>query len=120
MQEAGHQVHPVTLPGQGDGAMTATLDDQLAAVVAADARPDRVAKVALIDRFPWADGQPYADFLPTQGRFLHFPGWQSFAGPDSDDMDEDVRASMEAGAIPVPEGVTKAHVRGLSRVDRGR
>ena len=134
LEAHGHHVQAVTLPGQGDGATTATLDDQLAAVVAAidkskdaplvvghsascslawmaaDARPDRVAKVALIGAFPWAHGEPYADFMPTEGGFLMFPGWQNFEGPDSADMDEEMRTTMEAGAIPVPEGVTKAPV----------
>ncbi|MEV6851952.1 alpha/beta fold hydrolase, partial [Actinoplanes sp. NPDC051411] len=37
---------PVTLPGQGDGNASATLEDQVTAVVAAvDAAPDRVVVV---------------------------------------------------------------------------
>ncbi len=134
LEKHGHQVHPVTLPGQGDGATIATLDDQLAAVVtaidnsgdaplvvghsaactlawlAADARPDRVARVALIGAFPTSDGEAYADFLPTQDGVMPFPGWEPFAGPDSDDLDEQMRAGMQERAIPVPEGVTKAPV----------
>src|SRR5688572_27474054 len=107
LEELGHHPVPVTLPGQGDGATAATLDDQVAAVLAAvdagsgrpmvvghsaagtlawlaaDARPERVAKVALIGGFPGEDGQPYADFFqPTDG-VVPFPGWAPFEGPDS-------------------------------------
>ncbi|XIE80716.1 alpha/beta fold hydrolase [Streptomyces sp. SBR177] len=80
----GHRPVPLTLPGQGDGAVGATLDDQVAAVVAAvdaaagkpfvvghsaaaslawaaaDARPGRIAGVAVIGGFPASDGRPYA------------------------------------------------------------
>src|SRR5215813_7398176 len=76
----GHRPVPITLPGQGDGSTSATLDDQVAAVLSAvdsaaakplvvghsaactlawmagDARPDRVSKVVLIGGFPTSDG----------------------------------------------------------------
>ena len=35
LEKLGHRAVPVTLPGQGDGSTTATLDDQVAAVLAA-------------------------------------------------------------------------------------
>jgi len=131
----GHRPVPLTLPGQGAGSASATLDDQVAAVLAAvdsmsekpmvvghsaactlawlaaDARPEKVAKVALIGGFPAADGKPYADFFePTDG-VVPFPGWGPFEGPDSADLDEEARRSFAAAAIPVPEGVTKGVVR---------
>ncbi|MBO3743124.1 alpha/beta fold hydrolase [Actinoplanes flavus] len=125
----------VTLPGQGDGNTSATLDDQLAAVLAAvdaepgpvvvvghsgscslawmtaDARPEKVAKVVLIGGFPWADGQQYFPFIPPTDGAVRFPGWEAFEGPDSADIDEQTRAAFAAAAIPVPEGVTGATVR---------
>ncbi|MGB3257339.1 MAG: alpha/beta fold hydrolase [Ornithinimicrobium sp.] len=134
LQGRGHRVHPVTLPGQGDGAASATLEDQLVAVLkvvdatpgppmvvghsaactlawmAADARASRVAQVVLIGGFPSSDGEAYADFFPTQSGAMAFPGWEPFAGPDSDDLDAQMRRTMEVGAISVPEGVTKALV----------
>jgi pimeloyl-ACP methyl ester carboxylesterase len=134
LEERGHRPVPVTLPGQGDGATSATLDDQVAAVlaavdaadgpslvvghsaactlawVAADARPERVAKVALIGGFPGEDGQPYADFFePTDGA-VPFPGWEPFEGPDSADLDEEARKRIAVGMVPVPEGVTRGTV----------
>jgi pimeloyl-ACP methyl ester carboxylesterase len=79
--------------------------------LAADARPERVAKVALIGGFPSADGEAYADFFPSQGGVMPFPGWEPFEGPDSADLDEGSRRSIAQAAIPVPEGVAKGTVR---------
>ncbi len=135
LADLGHRPVPLTLPGQGDGATSATLDDQLAAVLAAvdsasekpmvvghsaactlawlaaDARPEKVAGVALIGGFPSADGEPYADFFEVKDGVMPFPGWDPFDGPDSADLDEETRCRFAAAAIPVPEGVTKGVVR---------
>lgn len=137
LRQRGHRPVPVTLPGQGDGNTAATLSDQVAAVVAAvdaadgrpmvvghsaacglawlaaDARPDRIAAVALIGGFPSADGETYADFFPIAGGAMPFPGWGPFEGPDSADLDEAARQAMATAAIPVPEGVARGVV-GLS------
>jgi pimeloyl-ACP methyl ester carboxylesterase len=135
LEELGHHPVPLTLPGQGDGSASATLDDQVAAVLAAvdsasgkpmvvghsaacslawlaaDARPEKVAKVALIGGFPTADGQPYADFFELKDGAMPFPGWGPFEGPDSADLDEEARRSIASATIPVPAGVTKGVVR---------
>lgn len=135
LEARGHRPVPLTLPGQGDGAATATLDDQVATVLAAidaspgrpmvvghsaactlawlavDARPEKVAKLALIGGFPSADGETYADFFPTREGGMPFPGWGPFAGPDSADLDEQARERFVAEAIAVPEGVSKGTVR---------
>ena len=130
LEALGHCPVPLTLPGQGDGSKSATLGDQVAAVLAAvdassgkpmvvghsaactlawlaaDARPEKVAKVALIGGFPSADGKPYADFFEMKDGVMPFPGWGPFEGPDSADLDEEARRSIASAAIPVPEGVT--------------
>lgn len=135
LEALGHRPVPLTLPGQGDGSASATLDDQVAAVLAAvdaasgkpvvvghsaaatlawlaaDARPERVAKVVLIGGFPTADGQPYADFFQPKDGVMPFPGWGPFEGPDSADLDEETRDRIASAAISVPEGVTKGVVR---------
>ena len=135
LEELGHRPVPLTLPGQGDGSASATLDDQVRAVLAAidsssgkpmvvghsaactlawlaaDARPEKVAKVALIGGFPSTDGEPYADFFELRDGVMPFPGWDRFEGPDSADLGEEVRRSIASAAIPVPEGVTKGVVR---------
>lgn len=128
LTELGHRPVPLTLPGS-------TLEDQAAALsaavdaapdkplvvghsaactlawLAADARPERVAKVALIGGFPTLDGKPYADFFPITDGLMPFPGWEPFEGPDSADLDENARRTMAAAAIPVPEGVANGVVR---------
>src|SRR5690606_1187932 len=131
----GHRPVPLTLPGQGDGSPSATLDDQVGAVVravgsaagrpmvvghsaactlawlAADARPERVAKVVLIGGFPSADGQRYADFFePTDG-MVPFPGGEPFERPYAADLDEQARRRVAARMTPVPEAVTRGVVR---------
>jgi pimeloyl-ACP methyl ester carboxylesterase len=134
LEAPGHRPVPVTLPGQGDGRRSATLDEQVAAVLAAidaspgkplvvghsaactlawlaaDARPEKVAKVALIGGFPSSGGQPYFGGFETTDGVLPFPGWGPFEGPDSADLDEDTKRRIAAAAIPVPEGVTKGVV----------
>ena len=135
LEALGHRPVPLTLPGQGDGAASATLDDQVAAVLAAvdsasgkpmvvghsaactlawlatDARPEKVARVALIGGFPATDGDTYADLFELEDGAMPFPGWGPFEGPDSADLDEEARRSIATTAIPVPEGVTKGVVR---------
>ncbi len=131
----GHRGVPVMLPGQGDGNTAATLADQLAAVLAAvdaaagrpmvvghsaacslawlaaDARPGKVSKVALIGGFPSADGQPYFDGFPIRDGAMPFPGWDEFEGPDSADLDGAAKQAIASAAIPVPEGVTRGVIR---------
>ncbi|MEH1129677.1 alpha/beta fold hydrolase [Micromonospora sp. CPCC 206061] len=135
LEALGHRPVPLTLPSQGDGSTSATLDDQIAAVIAAvdqaagkvmlvghsaactlawlaaDARPETVAKVVLIGGWPSSDGEPYADFFEYEDGVMPFPGWAKFEGPDSADLDEATRRSFASAAIPVPEGVTRAVVR---------
>lgn len=134
LEALGHRPVPLTLPGQGDGTRSATLYEQVVAVLAAidassgkplvvghsaagtlawlaaDARPEKVAKVALIGGFPSSDGQPYFGGFEIKDGVLPFPGWGPFEGPDSADLDEDTKRRIAAAAIPVPEGVTKGVV----------
>jgi pimeloyl-ACP methyl ester carboxylesterase len=126
---------PISLPGQGDGDTSATLEDQVAAVLAAvdsasgrplvvghsaacslawlaaDARPEEVAGVVLIGGFPPTDGDTYADFFEPVEGVMPFPGWDPFEGPDSADLDEEARRRFAAATVPVPVGVTRGVVR---------
>ncbi len=135
LRDLGHRPVALFVPGQGAPPATATLEDQLEVVVAAvdaadgpvmvvghsaaatlawmaaDARPDKVARVVLIGGFPSGDGQAYVDFLPVVDGVMPFPGWKSFEGPDSADLDEQQRVAFAARTIPVPEGVVKGIVR---------
>jgi pimeloyl-ACP methyl ester carboxylesterase len=135
LEPLGHRAVPLTLPGQGTGSASSTLDDQVAAVLdavdsaleksvvvghsaactlawlAADARPDKVAKIVLIGGFPSTDGAAYADFFEVKDGVMPFPGWGPFEGPDSADLDEATMRAIESAAIPVPEAVAKGVVR---------
>ncbi len=129
LEARGHRGVPIQLPGQGDGSTSATLDDQLAAVVdaidaaegkvvvaghsaactlawlATDARPEKVARVALIGGFPGDDGDKYSAFFDIQDGAMPFPGWDPFEGPDAADLDQETRQRIADAAIPVPEAV---------------
>lgn len=135
LESLGHRAVALTLPGQGDGCPSAGFDDQVQAVLAAvdrasgrvvvvghsaactlawmaaDARPEKVAKVVLIGGFPCTDGETYADVFEAEDGFMEFPGWGPFEGPDAADLDEDTRRRIAAAAIPVPEQVTMGIVR---------
>lgn len=135
LRELGHRPVPLTLPGQGDGRDDATLDDQVAAVLAAvdaaegrplvvghsaaatlawlaaDARPERVSGVVLVGGWPKADGELYADFFEPIDGAVPFPGWAPFEGPDSADLDQEARRRFEEATVPVPERVSRGVVR---------
>jgi pimeloyl-ACP methyl ester carboxylesterase len=130
LEGLGHRPIPLTLPGQGDENADATFEDQVAAVlaavdaaggptlvvghsaasalawVAADARPEKVARVVLIGGMPSPDGETYFGFFEPVEGVVPFPGWEPFEGPDSDDMSPQQKASVAAGAIAVPAAVT--------------
>ncbi|MCD4534335.1 alpha/beta hydrolase [Nocardioides sp. cx-169] len=138
LEARGHRPVPLTLPGQGDGDTTATLEEQADAVVAAvdavglagglplvvghsaactlawlaaDRRPERIAATALIGGFPVEHGQEYFSFLePTDG-LLAFPGWEPFEGRDTADLDGAARARIAPTLVDVPEAVVKGTVR---------
>ena len=135
LTELGHRPVPVALPGQGDGDTSATLADQVTAVLAAvdaasgkplvvghsaacslawlaaDARPEQVAGVVLIGGFPPVDGETYADFFEPVEGVMAFPGWEPFEGPDAADLDDPARRRFADAAVAVPSGVTKGVVR---------
>lgn len=136
----GHNPIPVKLPGVDDRSTSATLDDQLTAVLAAvdraerpvvvghsaactlawmaaDRRPEAIESVLLIGGFPAGDGEPYADFFPIEDGVMPFPGWDPFEGPDAADLSEEQRNRMAAGSVPVAEGVAKGIV-GLGNPQR--
>lgn len=141
LRDAGHNPIVVALPGQGDGRTDATLDDQVDAVLAAvdsagapalvvghsaaatlawlaaDRRPDRVAKVVFIGGMPTAHGELYAPWFEADGDAIPFVGWEAFEGPDSADLTEAQKADVTASAQPVPVGVAQGIVR-YERADR--
>ncbi len=134
LRKLGDNPIPVALPGTDDHSITATLEDQIEAAIAAvdsagrpvvvghsaactlawlvaDRRPDTIHSVVMIGGFPSSDGEAYADFFDVADGVMAFPGWDKFEGPDSDDIPQDMRNLIEARAVPVPEGVARATVR---------
>ena len=133
LQHLGHRPIAVALPGADHGDSSATLADQLDAVLtavdttdralvvghsaactlawlAADRRPDAVGRVILIGGFPAADGSAYADFFPAVDGVVPFPGWEPFEGADAADLDDSARARIASDAIAVPAGVATGTV----------
>lgn len=134
LRNAGHHPRPLALPGADDGSVTATLDDQVAAALAAvdaadrpvvvghsaasslawivaDRRPDAIDRAVMVGGFPGNDGESYADLFETVDGVMPFPGWGPFEGPDSADLDDETKERIAAGSRPVPEGVSKGVVR---------
>ncbi|HTJ71051.1 MAG TPA: alpha/beta hydrolase [Actinospica sp.] len=80
--------------------------------LAADRRPEKVAKIALIGGFPSSDGKLFADFFDIKDGAMPFPGWEPFEEDGSAaDLDAAARSAFEAAAIPVPEAVAHGVVR---------
>ena len=138
LEKAGHRVQALTLPGLESMAAdrsTVTLQDHVDSVVAAidgsdapvllvghsaaatlafcavDARPDRVARVLYVGGFPGSDGEPFMDGLEADGDGVPFPGWERFEGPDSADIDEQMRRELLDRFLPTPVGVITGIVR---------
>lgn len=134
LEGAGHRVHAPTLPGYGPGDSTDVgLQDHVDAVVriideapgdvvlvghsaggavawgAADARPDRVARVIFVDAFPPPAGFAVNEELPAVDGLVPFPEDRAeyFADVEFQDFTDDQLADFIARAIPVPERVAK-------------
>ena len=128
LERAGHRAFPLTLPGVGAPAAIAEgigIAEWVAAVVAeidaaqhpvalvghsgggnvvwgaADARPDKVARVIFVDTVPPAPGMGISEFDAVDG-VVPFPGWRAFDEPDVRDLDEPTRARIAAQAQSVP------------------
>jgi len=133
LEDAGQRPVPVTLPGMGSvdaDRSTISLADHVAAVVeaidaapgdqvvlvghsagagivyaAADARPDRVARLILVGGFPAADGSPLLNGYEPEGAELPLPEWTEFDDADLRDLGEGGMAAFRAYAVPSPAGV---------------
>ncbi|MGO4454168.1 alpha/beta fold hydrolase [Arthrobacter sp. RAF14] len=126
---AGHRPHPVTLPGVGAPAAESdslTIDDWVAATVtqidaldgpvvlvghsgggnvvwgAADARPDKVSRVILVDTAVPPPGAMISEFAVVDG-VIPFPGWDFFDEEEVHDLTPEVRerAAKDTFSVPV-------------------
>jgi pimeloyl-ACP methyl ester carboxylesterase len=132
LQKAGHRTHALTLPGMESkdaDRSEITLRDHVDAVVrmidsigpadgkvvlvghsgggaiahaAADARPERVARVVYVDSGPLGAGGVINDEMPTENGEIPLPDWSVFDDADLVDLDEELRAAFRARAIPEP------------------
>jgi pimeloyl-ACP methyl ester carboxylesterase len=134
LQNAGHNVHALTLPGLESREADRTgigLRDHVDAVVAvvdslpdrvvlaghsgggaiahavADARPDRIARVIYVDSIPLGHDGVINDELPVVNGDVPLPEWSVFEKEDLVDLDESMRARFRAIAIPQPVGVAR-------------
>ncbi len=137
LDSAGHRTHPLTLPGLGSrhaDRSAITLRDHVDAVIAvidsieqslgpvvlvghsrggaivhaaADARPDRVARVIYVDCWPTGPGGGGADGYPAVNGEIPLPEWSLFDDEDLVDLNDDLRAAFRARAVPTPEHVAK-------------
>lgn len=129
---AGHRVHPLTLPGleakdssrsgiglrQHIDAVVKAIDDVGGPVVlvghsgggaiiygALDQRPDKVLRAIYVDSGPLGDGGHINDELPSDGDDIPLPAWEVFEEEDLIGLDDELRATFIARAIPQPKGV---------------
>lgn len=121
---AGHRPHALTMPGVGGPPSDIGIDDWVEAVVAkvdelggpvivvghsgggnvawaaADARPEKVARVVFVDTVPPAPGRGISDFEVVDG-VVPFPGWDFFPEEDVHDLD----AQTRAGTAPLMKSI---------------
>lgn len=133
LEAAGHRPHPLTMPGVGlpgpqvgdigiaawVAAVVAEVDAVPGPVTlvghsgggnvvwgAADARPDRVARVVLVDTVPPPAGMGISEFEVVDG-VVPFPGWAGFDEEgEAFDLDGPTRARIEQAAQSVPPRTT--------------
>lgn len=131
LTDAGHRVDAVTLPGVGEPAATSAdigMADWIDAITsridaidgdvvlighsgggnvawgAADARPDRVARVIFVDTIPPAPGRGISEFEIVDG-VIPFPGWDFFPEEDVHDLDAAIRERTAPLTRSVPARV---------------
>ena len=133
LEQAGHRVRALTLPGmegKDSDRSGITVADHVEAVVealdaaegpvllvahsagsgiahaATDARPDKVARVVHVGGFPGGDGEALLSSLPAKDGEVAMPDWAE-VGEEANirDFDEESLARLYAEAIPVPEHV---------------
>lgn len=137
LEAAGHQTHPLTLPGleSRDADRSAiTLRDHVDATVAVidsldpadgtvvlvghsgggavvhaavDARPDRVARVVYTASEPVGPGDCINDELESVNGEVPLPDWSDFSEEDLVGLDDELRAMFRDRAVPMPVHVAR-------------
>jgi pimeloyl-ACP methyl ester carboxylesterase len=88
---------PVVLVGHSGGGAIAH--------AAADARPDRVARVVYVDSWPLGEGLAINDELTAVDGEIPLPDWSEFPDEDLRDLDDGRRQAFRARAVPQPAAV---------------
>ena len=88
---------PVVLVGHSGGGAIAH--------AAADARPDRVARVVYVDSGPLAHGHAINDELAAVNGEIPLPDWSQFGEEDLRDLDDELRRAFRTRAVPQPAAV---------------
>jgi pimeloyl-ACP methyl ester carboxylesterase len=128
LSDAGHRVRALTLPGldsaqadrvgirlrdhvdavdEADGPVVLVGHSGGGAIAhaAADARPDRVARVVYVDSWPLGEGVAINDELAAVDGEIPLPDWSEFADEDLRDLDDERREAFRARAVPQPAAV---------------
>ncbi|MDT0169311.1 alpha/beta hydrolase [Pseudarthrobacter sp. BRE9] len=146
LEAAGHRPHPLTLPGKEsvDASRAGiSLQDHIDAVVevldgmpgkavlvghsgggaiihgVVDARPDRVERAVYVDSGPLGEGGVINDELPAEGDDVPLPAWEHFDDADLADLNDRLRRTFRARAVPEPRGVAygRQHLHDEHRYD---
>ncbi|MEA1261715.1 alpha/beta fold hydrolase [Microbacterium sp. STF-2] len=131
LEQAGHRAHPLTLPGLGAPASASSeigIAEWIAAAVdavdalpgkvvvvghsgggnvawgVADAHPERLDRVVLVDTVPPPPGSGISEFEIVDG-VVPFPGWNFFPDEDVSDLDDATRARTTRLTRSVPARV---------------
>lgn len=134
LRDRGHTVHAITLPGlesRDSDRADIGLRDHVDAVIsvvdsiaepvvlvghsgggaiahaAADARPDRIARVVYVDSGPLGDGDVINDEFPLVNGEVPLPDWSEFEDEDLVDLDDELRERLRSIAIPEPSRVAR-------------
>jgi pimeloyl-ACP methyl ester carboxylesterase len=140
LEQAGHRIHPVTLPGMESRSADRagiTLQDHVDAVVAlmdalvpdgkvvlvghsgggavahaaVDARPGSVARVVYVDSEPLGDGRCINDELSVEDGEIALPDWSSFDEEELVGLSDELRAAFRERSVPTPARVARDPLR---------
>jgi len=144
--EAGHRVHPLTLPGlesvdapragiglcdhvdfvadrvrslEGEVVLVGHSGGGAVIYGVTDLMPDRIARTIYVDSGPPTEGSPINDELPQHGDEIPLPPWDAFQEADLVDLDDTLGERFRERAVPQPKAVATdpTHLTDERRLD---